>query len=444
MDALKREKLILLSKIVIKKVKIKQNRSMRRIKFLRILLFFLIPLFFGVFFSQVRNNLLITSANHKEINNVEIIVNNQGQKYNYLLNLLDDASETKLKLINNKEIVEIIAILENMKFTDEEIVCYLFPEIKKIYKKLEKNIEKKEIPDQIYVVKNKCKIKIQDGKYGHYLNKQKFFSDILKSLKKDTQTIVVNLEILQFKNEGISISDYQKRGEFSTYFASSSDERKNNIKVALEKFDGLILNEGEMLSFNATTGARNKEAGYRQAKIISGGTFSSGYGGGVCQVSTTLYNACLLAGLEILEVHNHSLPVSYIEPSFDAMVNMGSSDLIIKNNTNGKIIITTSSEGDVCRVAIFGKENKYKIERVSKKLEILPASNEKIIETNLAKYGIKDLEKGEEIVISQAKDGLKSEGYLNYYDKEGNIFKTKKIRENIYFPTKAVSVRKEN
>ncbi len=417
---------------------------MRRQKTLRILLFFLIPLFCGVFFSQSKNNLLITFANHKEINNTKLIVNNQGEKHSVYLNPLDGAGEIKSKLINNNQIIEIIKVLKNMNLSDEEVVCYLFPEIKNIYEKLEKNIEKKEISDQIYVIKNKCKLKIQDGEYGYYLDKQKFFGDILKNIKKDNKTIVINLEKVKFKHEKINISDYQKRGEFSTYFASSSNERKNNIKVALEKFDGLILNEGETLSFNATTGVRNKEAGYSQAKIISGGTFSAGYGGGVCQVSTTLYNACLLAGLEIVEVHNHSLPVSYIEPSFDAMVNMGSSDLVIKNNTNGKIVFATSNENDVCKVAVFGKENKYKIERMSKKLETLPATNEKIIETDILKYGIENISEGEEIVISYAKDGLKSQGFLNYYDNSGTLIKTEKIRENTYFPTKAVSVRKEN
>ena len=178
------------------------------------------------------------------------------------------------------------------------------------------------------------------------------------------------------------------------------------------------------------------------AKIISGGTFVEGFGGGVCQVSTTLYNACLLAGLEILEVHNHSLPVSYIEPSFDAMVNLGSSDLKIKNNTGNKIVITTSSKDDICKVVIFGKSNEYKIERKSKKVKNLPSSNEKIIEYDLKKYGISDLSNGEEKIISNAKDGLISQGFLNFYNINGELVKSQKIRETVYNPTKQVVVKK--
>ena len=198
------------------------------------------------------------------------------------------------------------------------------------------------------------------------------------------------------------------------------------------------------MSFNETTGERTKNAGYMPAKIISSGTFVEGFGGGVCQVSTTLYNACLLAGLEIVEVHNHSLPVSYVEPSFDAMVNQGSSDLIIKNNTGEKIIITTSSKDDICKVVIFGNKNKYKIDRVSKKTKILPASNEKIIESDYKKYGIENLNIGEEKQISFAKDGFCSIGYLDYYDEKGNLVKTEMIRQCSYNPTKAVFVKKEN
>ena len=202
------------------------------------------------------------------------------------------------------------------------------------------------------------------------------------------------------------------------------------------------MDEGEILSFNKTTGIRNEEAGYMAAKIISNGTFVDGFGGGVCQVSTTLYNAALLSGLEIMEVHNHSLPVSYIEPSFDAMVNSGSSDLLIRNNTDGKLIFTTSFEGDVCKVKIFGKKNKYKITRISEKTKIIPAEAE-IIDNNYEKYGINNLEIGETKRISYAKEGYFSNAYLNYYDERGNLIKTQKIRENRYNPTRGIVVKRE-
>ena len=236
--------------------------------------------------------------------------------------------------------------------------------------------------------------------------------------------------------------DYREKGCFSTNFSTSSDSRKNNIKRALSSFDGIVLDEGEILSFNETTGKRTEENGYQKAKIITAGTFVDGYGGGVCQVSTTLYNACLLAGLEIIEVNSHSLPVSYVEPSFDAMVNSGSSDLVIRNNTNGKIVITSSSENDKCKFKIFGKENECKITRISEKTKIIPAKEEKY-DSDYQKYGI-ELEIGEKKRISFAKDGYYSNGYLNYYDKKGNLVKTQKIRESKYYPTEGIVAIREN
>ena len=203
-----------------------------------------------------------------------------------------------------------------------------------------------------------------------------------------------------------------------------------------------MIDEGEVFSFNQITGKRSLESGYKEAKIISGGTFVLGTGGGVCQVSTTLYNACLLAGLEIVESTTHSLPVSYVEPSFDAMVSFGSADLKIRNNSGGKSIITTSSENDVCKIKIFGLKNKYKITRQSEKISIIPAEND-MVDNDYKKYGNYNLEVGEEKRISYPKDGFVSRGYLNFYDENGNLVQRKKIRENKYNPTRGVIIKRE-
>ena len=134
--------------------------------------------------------------------------------------------------------------------------------------------------------------------------------------------------------------------------------------------------------------------------------------------------------------------MSYVEPSFDAMVNSGSSDLVIRNNTNGKIVITSSSENDKCKFKIFGKENECKITRISEKTKIIPAKEEKY-DSDYQKYGL-ELKIGEEKRLSFAKDGYYSNGYLNYYDKKGNLVKTQKIRESKYYPTEGIVAIREN
>ena len=352
-------------------------------------------------------------------------------------------SNIQKEIINNKTQKKYLNKLNQMGFSKKEIVNYIFPETLKIENLLSAAICKPEKEDYVKVYKNECKIKIFSGEKGEFFNIDKFYEDIYRQYFNDNEKIKSVLKRETYKNKKIEKNDFLEKSEFITNFETSSLERKNNIRKALESLDGIVLEEGEVLSFNEATGERNQKNGYMQAKIISGGTFVSGFGGGVCQVSTTLYNACLLAGLEILEVHSHSLPVNYVEPSFDAMVNSGSSDLVIRNNSGGKIIITTSSFDDKCRVKIFGKKNKNKITRTSEKTKIIPSKTERV-ETDYKRFGLENLKVGEEKRISYAKDGFYSNGYLNFYDEEGNKIKTEKIRSSKYNPTEGVVVKREN
>ena len=107
-----------------------------------------------------------------------------------------------------------------------------------------------------------------------------------------------------------------------------------------------------------------------------------------------------------------------------------------------KIIITTSSENDVCKIKIFGLKNKYKITRQSEKISIISAEKD-VVETDYKKYGDYELEIGEEKRISYAKDGFVSRGYLNFYDEKGQLVERKKIRENRYNPTRGVIIKRE-
>ena len=88
----------------------------------------------------------------------------------------------------------------------------------------------------------------------------------------------------------------------------------------------LRIEPGQIFSFNEAIGRRSLEAGYKEANIIKDGEFVKGVGGGVCQVSSTLYNAVLLSGLKVVESHPHSLKVGYVKEGFDAMVNFYSAD----------------------------------------------------------------------------------------------------------------------
>lgn len=415
---------------------------------------FFILLFFLCF------QLIIFNGFYGENINFSQATKYQNSKENYLqevsISFFDDGrifkfdaqktNENIIKTIEQKKaqknVLNSIKKLESFGLTNKETICYLIPELQIFIEKLKKSTNIDEKFGKVLVCKNKCALEFQEGKEGYFIDENLLFLDIINSIKNGEKEIKINLNKKSYRtNEKLS-ERFKEKSSFSTSFVTSSPERKNNIKVAMSKFDGIILDEGEVLSFNAVTGVRDESAGYKKAKIITNGTFTEGFGGGVCQVSTTLYNACLLAGLDVLEVHSHSLPVSYVEPSFDAMVNVGSSDLVIQNNTGGQIIITSSSENNICKFKIFGLKNKYKITRISEKTKIIPAEPE-VIETNYKKYGDYDLLVGEEKRLSYAKDGFYSSGYLNFYDNKGNLIKTKKIRENRYNPTKGVIIKRE-
>lgn len=128
----------------------------------------------------------------------------------------------------------------------------------------------------------------------------------------------------------------------SSYYTTLIDRsvnRTNNVKLSCQAIDGLILQPGQVFSFNVTSGPRTQERGYQVAPIFVGKKVVPGRGGGVCQTSSTLYNSVLEAGLEVVERHPHSLPVAYVAAGRDATVSWGGADLKFRNNLDVPIKI---------------------------------------------------------------------------------------------------------
>lgn len=134
----------------------------------------------------------------------------------------------------------------------------------------------------------------------------------------------------QVKEDGTAIASC------TTSLATSSENRIHNVKLATEMLDGYTLAPGAIFSFNEVVGKRTEKRGFRTANVILEGKFVEGVGGGVCQVSSTLYNAALKAGLTVTKSASHTLPVSYLPLGFDAMVS-DSQDLVIVNETGSTV-----------------------------------------------------------------------------------------------------------
>lgn len=218
--------------------------------------------------------------------------------------------------------------------------------------------------------------------------------------------------------------------KFSTYYGDSSPNRKSNVGLAARKIDGTILGVEEEFSFNDIVGKRTEANGFKVAYIISDGAFVEGVGGGVCQVSSTIYNCALLANLAITKVCAHSLPVSYVAPSFDAMVS-SASDLRFVNTLSAPIEIRMTADGKYLRAEIYGIADCL-LRRRSETIESVPFETEIKVDASLPI--------GEERIDTYGKNGLKSEGWLDYFE-NGKIVKSVLVRKDFYKPQKQLIIK---
>ena len=231
-----------------------------------------------------------------------------------------------------------------------------------------------------------------------------------------------------------------KRSEFSTSIASSSSGRKYNIRKALNSINGTHLSKGEKFSFNNTVGKRTADRGYKNAKVILDGEFVEGVGGGVCQVSSTLYNAVLLAGLNVTQSQKHSQRVSYVKAGFDAMVNYGTSDLVFNNNTEGDIYILCKYTDSLITIGIYGADmQNIKYDRQYEIVNQVSAGDIEIIHDIEGKYLDKVKYKDESFELKKARDGYTIKSYLVKII-DGVEIDKKLLRTDKYLPQNSVIV----
>ena len=203
---------------------------------------------------------------------------------------------------------------------------------------------------------------------------------------------------------------WQKISGYTTYFNQNEGGRCENI------------------AFNATVGRRTAEAGFQQAKIILNGEYVQGVGGGVCQVSTTLYNAALKSGLQVTEFHPHSLRVGYVDPSRDAMVST-QSDLKLFNPYAHAVYLSARVKNGAVQVVFYGKPTAERYELISQTVGQIPPP------VPIVKEGEEDK------VLRAEKQGVKSELYLERYVGD-KLIERKRLRKDEYRPIQGIIVKK--
>lgn len=173
-----------------------------------------------------------------------------------------------------------------------------------------------------------------------------------ESSKKQTEKSYNNEKPKTNVKKESTKQDTKQISFFTTYFNTSNTPRVNNIKIAGKAINGVVIHSGEIFSYNNTIGKTTKEKGYQQAKVVSNGKEIKDYGGGVCQVSTTLFNAADKAGMEILERHSHSKAVDYVPKDRDAATSYGYLDMRFKNNKDYPVVIKCDINNGAVNISI--------------------------------------------------------------------------------------------
>jgi vancomycin resistance protein YoaR len=142
-------------------------------------------------------------------------------------------------------------------------------------------------------------------------------------------------------------------GSYKTPLLNRNTDRVNNIRLAMRKINGYKLKSGEVFSFNDIVGKRDSENGFKMAAVIINGEYGEDMGGGVCQLSSTIFNAADKAGMEILERHSHSKEVKYVPVGRDAAVSYGYLDLKFKNTKEYDVELKAKIEDKKLKVYVY-------------------------------------------------------------------------------------------
>ncbi len=310
----------------------------------------------------------------------------------------------------------------------------------------EKNPQKLD-PNKVY---EEVKREAKDAYIDKSVSPQKYVSEVIgldfdvNSLKEtlalpenqeEGKTIEFNINVIQPK---VRLADItadlckDKLAGYTTYFPAGSYARSNNLKIALSYMNGVVVMPGETYSYNKNIGDTTASKGYQAAATFKGGTTVNEMGGGICQTVSTLYNVALMANLEIVERHQHGLPVGYVPPSRDATVYSPVLDFKFKNNRETPIkIVTSFTYGGSLNVSIYGTKqaNDPEVILSQKTLSTIPYTTKYEYDPGMP-YG-------QQVVVSAGVNGYTSESYITK-KLNGQIISSSLLSKDKYNPQQQV------
>lgn len=254
------------------------------------------------------------------------------------------------------------------------------------------------------------------GEPGFEIDREKTLAALEKSIVDNIDAPSIPVNIVMEKTEGKEgFSTKMQELGFTTLLASFSTlheghiedaERNVNLEIASHKIDGLIIPPGGKFSFNKVVGARTEQNGFKKAGVISQGRVIPGLGGGICQVSTTLYRATLLSGMKIDERHNHSIydGIEYADRGLDAAVAWGYKDFRFTNTLDIPVLIASKAGKGRVEIEIFAEKKPFEA-------IVLETRNEQKHPFKTQKKSNASLKKGQVKVVHPGVDGYSVEAY---------------------------------
>jgi vancomycin resistance protein YoaR len=306
--------------------------------------------------------------------------------------------------------------------------------VKEIIAQMEKDINKEPINASIQMISS-GKFKVTPDVKGYRLIKDQLEKTIKEKINGDLSgdvNIKAPIEEVTAAITGEKLSSIDtKISSFTTNYSSSSNERAYNIEISTKAINGKLLMPGETFSFNEIVGERTRERGYREAPVIVGNKIESGLGGGICQVSSTLYNAILKTDLKSTERIHHTLPSSYVGLGLDATVDWGNLDYKFKNTLEYPIIIEGYTQNrnlyfNIYSNSVFGKRT-YTI--INDVYETIPSTTKTIDDPAIPE--------GQTEIEQKALNGYKVKVTRNTFE-NGQLVKSEEVSNDYYRPVTGV------
>lgn len=343
-------------------------------------------------YSVEEDKLIITKGNEGIVINSEELLNKVKEK----LNNIENKEETlEIPVINKKP---------------EEI------NIEKIHEEICKE------PQDAYFTKDPFAVYPEVDGVDFNLEEAKVI------LAEDKEEYIIPLKITK---ANVTIAEIgteafpNRLATFTTRFDESDKDRTTNLRLACQKINGKVVLAGDTFSYNKTLGARTVAAGYKNAKIYEAGEVVDGLGGGICQISSTLYNSVLMANLQIVERRNHQFVTSYVPAGRDATVVYGATDFKFKNTRKYPIRIVASAQNGIATVSIYGikEENEYTFTFNTKTIASIPFTTRYVEDGTLSS--------GTEKVKQKGANGLKTETYMTK-SLNGKVISTTLLSKDTY------------